>query len=536
MKKTILLAAAALFAAAAIAQGPAKLLNPRTVTVFKNNQSLVYKTGKVPVRDGRYVMTDLPDALYGTFWLSAASGDLSSVFSKVDSVGIPEPGNFNSLLPCNVGKKVSVWLNFSPVAVETGTLAKVEKVALPGYPATNYNYWVQLKTQSGTWATFSSLQITRIDFFEEPVICPDAGTALKKPVPSLQANFKSDKAEQEIGLLYLTGNLGWLPMYSLTLADKGKSRLSLRAEIINDAEDLGDAELRLAVGVPNFSFANRPDWMVFFGADPVTPYRGNVFLNNMQQSALGYNNYIRPNATYEDAFVEPGGENAEGAQAEDFFFYTVRPGTFPKNSRYQVPVFETAIEPEHFYECRLPAAGPGSFSGYYNQSRNQEELKNQVAHFVEFTNPVKTPFTTGVVNINSQSGDVMYPLSQDKLPYTPAGAKCKVKIAETPEIKVTNGEGDVGRKEDAFRFFSRTYDEVTVEGQVCVTNYKNETVRLKVKRSLEGMPLSSEQGWTTTQEQATLRANPSFELEWAIELKPGEEKKWKYSYKVYVNL
>ncbi len=63
-----------------------------------------------------------------------------------------------------------------------------------------------------------------------------------------------------------------------------------------------------------------------------------------------------------------------------------------------------------------------------------------------------------------------------------------------------------------------------------------EPVTLKIKRSIEGTPLSSDQKWTTAQEQATLRVNPSYEVEWVIELKPGEEKKWTYTYRVYVDL
>ena len=92
------------------------------------------------------------------------------------------------------------------------------------------------------------------------------------------------------------------------------------------------------------------------------------------------------------------------------------------------------------------------------------------------------------------------------------------------------------RKENTFLFFSRSYDEVKVEGQVYAVNYKKEPGTLKIRRNIEGAPLSSEQKWTSAQEQATLRVNPSFEVEWVIELKPGEEKKWKYAYKVYVDL
>ena len=539
MKKNILACSVvALVCQMAVAQ----TLPVRTVTVFKNNQSLLYKSGKVPVKNGAYQTKDLPDALFGTFWVTSPTNDLASVFSRQDSVEVKVSGNDNvGLLQANIGKTVTLWLtNFSNVGPEqvTGVVEKIEKVSPNAlgdiYP--NAGHKVHFRTVGGKWRVFSAEQISQMEFSEKPSTDFEMKTISKKTVETLSVNFKNNKPEQEIGMLYLTNNLGWTPVYSLTLSDKGKSRLSLRAEIANDAEDLGDAELRLAVGNPNFTFANRLDWMVDFARQWLLPYDGNQYAAAQQISFR--NNYMRPEAyNYLDETQQTAsGENFEGAQAEDFFFYTVRPGNFPKNSRYQFPIFETEVEPVHYYECTLPGAGPNSFASYYDQRPNPNEPKNPVSHYVEFKNPTQYPFTTGAANILSEAGGVTYPLSQDKLPYTPPTASCKVKIAQTPEIKVTHGEGDVDRKENTFLFFSRSYDEVKVEGQVYAVNYKKEPVTLKIKRNIEGTPLSSEQKWSTTQEQATLRVNPSYEVEWVIELKPGEEKKWKYAYRVYVDL
>ena len=77
---------------------------------------------------------------------------------------------------------------------------------------------------------------------------------------------------------------------------------------------------------------------------------------------------------------------------------------------------------------------------------------------------------------------------------------------------------------------------ISVEGPTVVVNYKSEPVKIKIRRSLEGSPLSSEQKWTLTQEQATLRVNSTDEIEWELELKPGEGHTWKYTYDVLVDL
>lgn len=524
------------FLLAAVAGG-AQTLPVRSVTVFKNNKSLIRKSGTVAVKNGKWSTTDLPAALFGTFWVTSPTGELASVFSRQDSVEVQMISNDNAvLLEKNIGKPVSLLVNMynnsGPMAVN-GVVEKVEKLksADPGYSG-NY-YRVHFRTTTGRWLIISLGQIIHMDFAEKPSLDFEAKTISKKAREILDVNFKSDKAEQEIGMLYLTNNLGWTPVYSLTLTEKGKSRLSLRAEIANDAEDLGNAELLLAVGNPNFSFADRPDWLVDFAR--TWRYQGRDDYRYYNALAAQTANYAPSTYGYEEVPPPSPDENFEGGQAEDFFFYTVRPGNFPKNSRYQYPIFESEVEPKHFYECQLQPAGPGSFPAFYEQKRNPNEPKNPVLHYIEFANPTQYPFTTGAVNILSQSNGTTYPLSQDKLPYTPPTAMCKVKIAHTPEIKVTHGEGDVERKENSFLFFSRNYDEVKAEGQVHVVNYKKETVTLRIRRSMEGTPLSSEHKWTLKQEQATLRVNPSHELEWVVELKPGEEKKWKYSYKVYVD-
>ncbi len=117
------------------------------------------------------------------------------------------------------------------------------------------------------------------------------------------------------------------------------------------------------------------------------------------------------------------------AQAEDFFFYTVRPGNFPKYSRYQFPIFETEVEPVHFTNAAA-GAGPNSLQRITISGQTRTSPKTRF-HYVEFKNPTQYPFTTGAANILSESDGVTYPLSQDKLPYTPPTAKCKVKIAQS---------------------------------------------------------------------------------------------------------
>ena len=57
--------------------------------------------------------------------------------------------------------------------------------------------------------------------------------------------------------MYLSRNLNWTPTYLIELVDEEKARLTLRAEVINNTEDIENTNVNFVVGVPNFKDANQ---------------------------------------------------------------------------------------------------------------------------------------------------------------------------------------------------------------------------------------------------------------------------------------
>lgn len=504
----------------------AQPLPVQSATIFKNGQSILHKSGKVSVSGARHSMTELPEALFSTYWATGA--ELSSVFAVLDSVETTDPlVNMSDLLRKNLGKQLIVYLAAAPAGISDAPLQGVGEQIIRLHNGAEY---LVVRTKEGAMSMVALHDIRRFDFLDRP----DLKTSGKKAQKRLDLIFRTNKNEQEVGLSYLVNKIGWTPIYRLELMDKNRGRLSLQAEIVNDAESLGEAELRLAVGIPNFMYASQLSRLVTFDEHfrPVNPLGRGGSGGGFAQMSNSYQ--VSYPIEYRDFEMPPASDMVDGAQAEDFYFYTVRPGNFPKNSRYQHPIFETDVEPTHFYESVLPTSTTRRSYAYQEKSSIEEKIP--VSHFVEFKNTTRYPWTTGAANLLSQGATGMQPLSQDMLPYTAPGGTCKVKIAQTPEIKITHGEGDVDRQANAKKFFSTTYDKVKIEAKVFVVNYKKEPVTLKICRTIEGAPLVSEQKWTTKQEQATLMVNPSNTLEWNIELKPGEERKWTYSYEVFVNM
>ena len=185
---------------------------------------------------------------------------------------------------------------------------------------------------------------------------------------------------------------GWSPVYRLDLTGKAKGHLALRAEIANDAEDLGDADLRLAVGIPNFALAQQKSIMVDFRNYMLSSTEGVKYGANRSNMMLS--NYVSQSYPgYAGLYMDSEPTKTEGAQAEDFYFYSVRSGNFPKHSRYQYPVLEADAVPVHFYECVLTATTAKKF--YDQQERDKSDDNYPVFYFIEFKNTSAQPWTTG---------------------------------------------------------------------------------------------------------------------------------------------
>ena len=155
---------------------------------------------------------------------------------------------------------------------------------------------------------------------------------------------------------------------------------------------LVDAELRLAVGIPNFALAQQKSLMVDFRNYMLSSTKGVKYGANRSNMMLS--NYVSQSYPgYAGLYMDSEPTKTKGAQAEDFYFYSVRPGNFPKHSRYQYPVLEADVLPVHFYECVLTATTIKSF--YDQEERNKSDDNYPVFHFIEFKNTSAQPWTTG---------------------------------------------------------------------------------------------------------------------------------------------
>ena len=78
----------------------------------------------------------------------------------------------------------------------------------------------------------------------------------------LTLRFAAANAHRTITLTYFRPGARGVPTYRLVLSTKDRAKLTLQAEIINEAEDLSGMPIDVVVGVPNFRFKDAVSPMI----------------------------------------------------------------------------------------------------------------------------------------------------------------------------------------------------------------------------------------------------------------------------------
>ncbi|PKP17737.1 MAG: hypothetical protein CVU05_14990 [Bacteroidetes bacterium HGW-Bacteroidetes-21] len=498
----------------------------RRVAVFKNGTGFFIKNAQVNAVGGKFILPFTPDGLFGTFWISAA-GERVPTIQTVDekSVVNKEVTSIYEMLKGNVGKKVKI-LTFSNETVE----ATIETVS---------PMLISMKTKEG-WFSTSPDQIKSMHFTEKPESTFAESTGKNK----LMLTF-ANAGNKNIDMMYLQKGISWLPEYLVELLDDKNAVVTLRATLINDAEDLNNAAVSFVVGVPNFKYNNILSPLC--STDALTTFLGslngystsggtgrfdnNVMANAMLAQSYNSNNYDEPSPEYTvDVF------SAEGTNNEDLFFYDFSGVSLKKGGRASYEILTAKLAYEHIYEVEIARNSDLYFNG--KSAYDNTTTANSVWHSIKFTNTTKMPFTTGSAMVVDKENNITSPVSQDMMKYTPMGGESFLKITVSPDINVKDKEIEIERQAKAKKQGSQYYDLITVEGKIKVKNYKDKEVKLNVKRQIFGELKNSDVVWKHARNvqyySYSGTVNPANQVDWIVTMKAGEEKEITYTYTFYV--
>ncbi len=504
-------------------------LKTKSISVFKDGTSFVIKQGMVKTTDGNFRISEenFPQAKFGSFWIY--SPDLQNVVSFTDTLRGDNSFNCTSqqaIIKPNKGKKVQ--LKF------LGDTNLIDGVIEDVFSQTTDNSGIGdamlFQTKDGKWLTIPLQQVERIVFSEKPALMYKI--PYKKPVQVLEIAFSSKKPTQNLDMMYLQHGVSWTPFYLLELQNDSDAKLTLRAEVVNQNEDIVNTDLNFVVGVPNFKFVNSLSKLIDFAQN--TSHYSSQEMNRFQTASNVYtaNDYALAEVTVNAA--QNFDNQLEGKSIEDLYFYPLKNFSLPKNGRGHYQLFSHDIKYDDVYECNLEQTPDPSYYNNNNYNYTQKN-KNPVFHSIKMKNKTPNPFTTGAVMIVSNKEAKNQPLGQDVLNFTSKNATTYVKITESADIKAKQTEKIIQREEDPKDYFGYFFYKVKVENKVTLNNFKSKKVKFELRRNVRGVLLDTEVKWQLG-EQSNIEYSPNVnnQICWELELGAGEEKTFTYRYEVYV--
>jgi len=495
-------------------------LQTKSVSVFKNNKAFFIKSGTVTPKGNQYQLTgEIPRALFGTLWFQSPSPIklVSSSEQNIEKTGLPA-SNFE-ILKANLNKKVTIY--FLPLDMVEGVVMSFSKE----YDEETKTYYqpafVNLKG-ADKWYSIRIDDIKRIEFTETPVT--NVTTFERKKVVTVE--FNETKPSQSLSMMYLEDGIGWSPNYMLELTSENKGVLTLQAQVRNDAEDIKGSDVSFVVGVANFKDADKLAWLVDFlpAVSPVYDREG-VYDNTA----------LYKSDAQAEASPSTEGDGVEGESAEDLFFYNLKNLTLPKYSRAQLELFRAEVAFEHIYEVRLVDMPVYAIENYVHQNYSTEDKSSKTYHSLKLVNNTKYPWTAGTCFVVNKQNSQNKPISQDKLDYTSMKEENSLRLTESPDIKVEHTEKQIQRRVNIREHREIIYDQITVEAEIKIKNYKSKDVKMNVKRLVLGGLGKSSIDWKKIEKiDYNSSLNKSTEVTWETTVKAGEEMVIKYSYVLIV--
>jgi len=356
---------------------------------------------------------------------------------------------------------------------------------------------------------------------------------------ALRFRIRGADSHANVTVGYLEHGLGWTPSYLISLQDDKNAQITMQAVMLDDAEDLKNADVYFVVGMPNFAYANTPSPMAlqqslldFMQSSMKKDERSRDYSNAlMAQKSVAYGGMMEAAAPSLAATVT----DLQGTSEEDLFMYTRKGVTLNRGERATYNIFSASVGYEHVYEWEiqepLRVDGIGNAQNYNNQG--DRAALNNVWHSLRFKNNTKFPWTSAPAMVISG----VNPIAQDTMLYTPKGAPTNLKLTIATDIRTSHEEREVERQSNIQRRHGYNYDQVTVEGKVKVKNYKTKEVHLNIARTARGtVDPMTDNGKSEKLAEGIAVDNPLSRLTWEVTLKPGEERVITYRYKLWLRV
>ncbi len=470
----------------------------------------------------------MPNPVHGTYWVESSAPVETTVKLRWEEVPAEEvqPGNLQEDL---AGKKVTIHLKGDKAPTVSGTMLKIKpakgedapRETLRGYgaaevPASRY---VVVHTAKGR----VYLDAAEVAYVEAEN--PDEKVRRQKARLLLTLG-ETDKAENKVTISYLARGMAWAPSYKIDITDPKTLALEQQAVIKNELADLDGAEVKLISGFPSVQFANvtsplsaRTTWSAFFEQLNQRSWRDSDLTSNsiVSQQAVATN--LRIFAPVPDLGATPSGEGVD-IHYQSIGKRTLAEGDYERIVEWLVP--DTRNE----FGQHTDARGRG----------DDENAADAAWDALKFKNPFTFPMTTGPALVtadgkfNGQRTSYWVNAGEETVLHVNKALSVRTRAIEHEEQKNNGADG-----RDLVWIGGRQFRRAMVEGELDVSNHRDETIQLVLRRRFSGELVDADaKPKTSLREEGVYSVNKRNELLWTFPLKAGEERKLKYRYTVLV--
>jgi hypothetical protein len=516
-----------------------------SVGLFKNGLSYIKKS--VTINEaGKYILTDVPEPVYGTFSVES-DADVSVLATskyipeKIDpaQAGI---GDFFA------GKEVKIYLKGeeqnSPL---TGVLLEQISPKKKDWNRT-YNNVNRYNSSYGAYYPNSAgkpeqayLRLKTKDKIilvrpEMISYISSAGCNTEKKVsqPVFIVNVKSVKEKPaKIRISYLTKGVSWAASYLLDLKDDKNLVITQKAVIKNELMDMDNVDINLISGFPHIKYSNvvsplslNTDWNKFFmqlnsGISRYSP----VAYNCVQQQRIA--NVNVSSSPFELAAGQDGGV--------DIYYNNIGKRSMKEGDSLSLNVARKEAGYEKVVLWNIPdnRTPEGRYINDYERRRDPEKYDSAVWDSIRFRNPFKFPMTTAAA-VFVKNDEF---LGESTSYWVNPGEETLLSINKALSIGTKSTEKEIPGKRERIRIFGNDYQKSQVSGTLILKNYRQKASKIIIKRGFSGKLLeAADSPKCELREEGVYSINERNELTWELDLEAGKEKTITFSYEVLVDI
>lgn len=509
----------------------------KTVSVFKNGIGFFIREGEVSLNpDGWCYGNVVPPASFGTFgimsdgnWnvdrLAVGPGEIFD-FTEEPFLNAPE----KCLARLRELKNLSLQLTFRKDSTEQIVSGRLTDVS---------ESYAVLECGAVSQAV-ALTDIQKIQLLDLPLrvhAAPNQNAQKSnnvKSVPQPEAAQPSVPERIPLAMGYLRKGITWIPEYWLSPLPDGKhAQLTLRATLINEAEDLTDATVLLVFGVPHFLHSEIQSPLVAgqvvrslavssgMGGNSAIPSHimtqslSNVAMNAAPEIPRNLRNLpsgtVTERALGESGDVRPmmeGISPQETLGAADLGSWKQEHVNLRCGERAMLHLFSVDVPISHLFRWSIPG---------------------KMEHFLILKNDTNWNWTTGSCIAVSDGR----PIAQDVLKYVPAGSPGQLVLTESINFGQSHEKEEVSRETKPLN--GTTFNLVQLKGTIRVKNFESKEAEIEILCPVDGKALTaSDDGKITLNAEDLRLTERKSQIQWRVKLGAGETKELTYTYERYV--